>query len=182
MITSVLSREGANYVCFDIENIYLSTPLRRPEYVKIQLSKIPQEFIAEYNLTSLVHKGWIYFEIHCGCYGLPQSGMLENKQLRLRLEKEGYYEARNTPGLWRHKWIPIQFSLVVDDFGVEYAGKQHADHLATILKNITISLNIVKARNMLELTSNGIVTKVHVGRLCMDTSWISERKYQHMQP
>ena len=30
--------------------------------------------------------------------------------------------------------------LVVDDFGVEYVGKQHADHLATILKkyhNIT---------------------------------------------
>ena len=26
------------------------------------------------------------------------------------------------------------FFLVVDDFGVEYVGKQHADHLATILK------------------------------------------------
>ena len=62
-------------------------PLERPEYVKIQLSKIPEEFITEYNLTSLVHKGWIYFEIHRGCYVLPQSGMLENKQLILRLEK-----------------------------------------------------------------------------------------------
>ena len=33
-----------------------------------------------------------------------------------------------------------QFSLIVDDFGVEYVGKQHDDHLATILKkyhNIT---------------------------------------------
>ena len=104
------------------------------------MSKIPQEFIAEYNLTRLVHKGWIYFEIRCGCYGLPQSGMLANKQLILRLEKEGYYEARTTPGLWRHKWRPIQFCLVVDDFGVKYVGKQHADHLAKILKkyqNIT---------------------------------------------
>ena len=26
------------------------------------------------------------------------------------------------------------FFLVVDDFGVEYVGKHHADHLATILK------------------------------------------------
>ena len=42
--------------------------------------------------------------------------------------------------------------FVVDDFGVEYVGKQHAEHLATILKNITISLKIGKARNMLELT------------------------------
>ena len=78
--------------------------------------------------------------------------MLANKQLRLRLEKEGYHEARTTPGLWRHKWRPIQFCLVVDDFGVEYVGKKHADHLDTILKNITIPLKIRKAINMLELT------------------------------
>ena len=41
MINSVLSRSGDKYVCFDIEFFYLSTPLGRPEYVKIQLSKIP---------------------------------------------------------------------------------------------------------------------------------------------
>ena len=86
MINSVLSRAGAKYVCFDIENCYLSTPLGIPEYAKIQLSKIPQEFTSEYNLDSLVHKVWIYFEILCGCYGLPQSAMLTNKQLILRLE------------------------------------------------------------------------------------------------
>ena len=38
MINSVLSRAGAKYVCFDIEFFYLSTPLGRPEYVKIKLS------------------------------------------------------------------------------------------------------------------------------------------------
>ena len=61
MINSVLSRKVAKYVCFDIENFYLSNPLGRPEYVNIQLSKIPEEFIKEYNLTTLVHKGWVYF-------------------------------------------------------------------------------------------------------------------------
>ena len=65
--------------------------------------------------------------------------MMENKQLRSRLEKEGYYESRTTLGLWRHKWRPIQFCLVVDDFGVEYVGKQHAVHLATIFKNHNIT-------------------------------------------
>ena len=66
--------------------------------------------------------------------------ILANKQLRIRLEKEGYFEAITTPGLLRQKWRPIQFCLIVDDFGVEYVGKQHAYHLATILKkyhNIT---------------------------------------------
>ena len=39
-----------------------------------------------------------------------------------------------------HKWRHIQFFFVVDDFDVEYVGKQYADPLATILKkyqNIT---------------------------------------------
>ena len=89
-----------------------------------------------------MHKGLVYFEIRRGCYGLPQSGILANKQLILRLEKEGYYEDRTNPFLWRHKWIPIQFCLIVDEFGVEYVGKKNADHLATILKNITISPKI----------------------------------------
>ena len=71
MINGILSRAGAKYVCFDIDFFYLSTPLGRPEYVKIQLSKIPQQFIKEYNLNSSVHKGWVYFEIRFGCYGLP---------------------------------------------------------------------------------------------------------------
>ena len=103
MINIVLSRAGAKYVCFDIEHFYLSTPLDKPEYVQIQLSEIPQEFIDEYDLTKFAHKGWVYFEICRGCDGLPQSRILENKQLRMRLEKEGYFEAITTPVLWRHK-------------------------------------------------------------------------------
>ena len=42
MNSSILSRTGAKYVCFDIHFFNLSTPLGRPEYVKTQLSKTPQ--------------------------------------------------------------------------------------------------------------------------------------------
>ena len=59
---------------------------------------------------------------------------------RIYWKKGGYYESRTTPGLWRYKWRPIQLFLIVDDYNIEYVGKQHADHLATILKkyhNIT---------------------------------------------
>ena len=41
----------------------------------------------------------------------------------------------------------MQFCLVVDDFGVEYVGKQYAEHLATILKqyhNITEDWEVKK--------------------------------------
>ncbi len=47
---------------------------------------------------------------------------------------EGYYKAASTPGLWHHKWRLIQFCLLVDNFGVEYVGIEHFNHLLDLLK------------------------------------------------
>jgi hypothetical protein len=136
MINSVLSRKGAKFCTFDISNsnFYLCTPLDRPEYIKIKLSDIPQEFIDEYNLMQHVHNDWVYFEICRGIYGLPQSIILAQKLLAERLALKGYYQCECTPGLWRHKWRPIMFTLIVDDFGVEYVGEEHAIHLRDTIK------------------------------------------------
>ena len=129
-----------------------------------------------------MHKGWIYFEIRRGCYGLPQYGMLGNKQLILRLEKEVYYEARTTPVLWRHKWRPIQFCLVVDNFGVEYVGKQHAEHLVTILKkyhNITEDWEGKKYDGIyLKWGYDKIIFRTTMDGYIFDL----RNKFQHMQP
>ena len=77
-----------------------------------------------------------------GMYGLPQSGILANKLLRKRLAKKGYFEMPHTPGLWKHVSRPISFTLIVDDFGVKYVGKQHADHLlAAIKEDYTVSVD-----------------------------------------
>jgi hypothetical protein len=47
---------------------------------------------------------------------------------------------QHTHGLWTHDTRPISFSLVVDDFGVKYVGREHAEHLmACIKKNYNIS-------------------------------------------
>ena len=67
-------------------------------------------------------------------YGLPQAGILANDLLSKRLARHGYYEARHTPGLWKHRTRPIKFALVVDDFLVSYVGKTHALHLLAALK------------------------------------------------
>jgi hypothetical protein len=46
----------------------------------------------------------------------------------------------HTHGLWTHKWRPVKFSLVVDDFGVMYVGREHAEHLkAALEENYEIS-------------------------------------------
>ena len=73
-------------------------------------------------------------EILRGMYGLPQSGILENKLLKERLAEHGYYKLPHTPDLFTHKTRPIWFTLVVDDFGIKYVGKQHAEHLLSVLK------------------------------------------------
>ena len=58
-------------------------------------------------------------EIREAIYGLPQAGFLANKLLKKRLAPAGYYEMPHTPGLWKHVYRPIAFTLVVDDFGVK---------------------------------------------------------------
>ena len=85
----------------------------QPEFVRIYLEVIPQEFIDEYNLTPYAHNGWIYYKIIKGCYELPQAGKLANDLLRTRLNDNGYCETTTTPGLWRHKWRPILFVFLL---------------------------------------------------------------------
>jgi hypothetical protein len=54
--------------------------------------------------------------------------------LEQRLGMHGYSQSKVVPGLWLHKSRPITFTLIVDDFGVKYVGKEHAKHLIRILK------------------------------------------------
>ena len=76
----------------------------------------------------------MYLEICKAIYRLSQTGILANKQLREKLEPEGYYEVAHTPGLWRYISRPVQFSLVMYDFGVKYVGKENAEHLIKAIK------------------------------------------------
>jgi hypothetical protein len=111
VLNSTLSTPNARYMTADLENFYLMTPLDRPEYARIQLSVMPQEIIKEYELEKYTHNGWIYFKIMMGMYGLKKSRKLANNLLSERLFKHGYYQCATTPGLWKHKWIPITFVL-----------------------------------------------------------------------
>jgi hypothetical protein len=75
-------------------------------------------------------------------YGLPQSGILANELLQLRLNLDGYRPTKHTHGLWKHETRPVWFSLVVDDFDIKYIGRDNAEQLMTsIRKNYAISSN-----------------------------------------
>ena len=73
--------------------------------------------------------GLVYIFANRGIYGLPQSGLLANKLLVKILNKQGYHHSKLVPGIWNHDWRPVQFTLVVDNFGVNYVGEEHALHL-----------------------------------------------------
>ncbi|MCP4748318.1 MAG: hypothetical protein GY874_19600, partial [Desulfobacteraceae bacterium] len=131
---SVISTLGAKYACADIKSFYLETPLDRPEYMRMPLALIPEEFQDANNLKEKAKHGFVYMEINKGMYGLPQAGILANKLLKKRLAKHGYFELPHTPGLWKHVTRPISFTLVVDDFGIKYVGKEHLGHLLAAIK------------------------------------------------
>jgi hypothetical protein len=87
----------------DIKNYYIGTPLSRFEYMKMMLSRFPEEIVQKNNLKALAIDGWVYIENRKGMYGLKQAGLLPNQLLHTPLAPFRYYPARHTPGLWLHK-------------------------------------------------------------------------------
>jgi hypothetical protein len=76
---------------------------------------------------------FFYIKIQKGMYGLPQACILAQELLEQLLYKLGYRQSPITPGLWQHDYQPISFTLCVEDFGIKYVGRKHAEHLASIL-------------------------------------------------
>ena len=106
----------------------------RYEYTKIPLTLFPYHSVKQYNLGEKAKNGFVYLELRKVICDLPQAGSLANKLLKERLEPHGYREVPHTPGLWKHKTRPVQFSLLVDDFGVKYVGRENAEHLIQSLQ------------------------------------------------
>jgi hypothetical protein len=167
---------------FDIAHFYLCTPLDRYEYMQLPISIIPDEIIEQYNLREIEHDGKVYIEIQKGMYGLPQAGILANNLLIERLDAFVYYPVEFTPGLWRHKWRPIVLSLVVDDFGVKYTGKEHADHLVkSLMTHYTIAIDWT------DETFCGITLKLDYNKRTVDLfmpGYVEKAflKFQHTKP
>ena len=135
IFNSVISTEDAQFMTMDISNFYLMTPLSRPNYIWIKLSNIRGKIIKDYNLLEKATKNEsIYIKANKGMYGLLHARLLANKLLKKWLNTHGYWQSKLVPAIWKHDWHPIQFTLVVDDFGVRYVGKEHALHLKASLK------------------------------------------------
>ena len=73
LFNSVVSTKDAKCMTMNISNCYLMTPLKRPEYVWINLKDIPEEIILEYKLREMaLSNGSVHIVANLGIYGLPQ--------------------------------------------------------------------------------------------------------------
>ena len=130
LLNIVVSTLKAQYMMMDIKNIYLDTPLKRYEYLQLKLDDMPDDIKRHYKLRGkATQDGWKYVEVRKGMCGLPQAGLLVQE-----LATNGYTQSKLTPGLWKHHTKPIQFCLIVDDFGVQYMGRENAKYLKQILE------------------------------------------------
>jgi hypothetical protein len=85
LINSTLSPTYAAMMMMYIKNYYTGTPLPRYEYMRMLLSRSPEEIVDTYNLTALAVDGWVYIEIRKGIYVLKQAGLLATQLLQKRL-------------------------------------------------------------------------------------------------
>ncbi len=109
-------------------------PMEQPEYMRMKLSDLPQEFVNLYDLTKIAEdNGNMYIKVQKGMYGLPQAGILAHRLLKQQLNEHMYQQRQITLGLWKHALRPISFTLCVNNFGVKYVGQEHAKHLLQVL-------------------------------------------------
>ena len=104
--------------------------------MKLTLNIIPEEIIQKYNLGKLAHKGFVYMEIQKGVYGLPHAGKISNDDLRCI---QPSLDTSQHPSPQVHggtKLPPLQFSLVVDYYGIKYEIQEDITHLPNEFKTI----------------------------------------------
>jgi hypothetical protein len=182
-LNSVISTKGARYCTIDLKDFYLMTPMACPKYMRMKLKDLQAEFVELYNLTDKVDSNeYIHIKTQKGTYRLPQAGILAQELLEKCQNKHGYQQSPITPGLWRHDFRPISFTLCVNDFGIKYVGCKHAEHLATILNEHYKCLQDWNGQHYLGMNINWDYNdkKVHVSML----EYVPEAltQFQHAAP
>ena len=121
-------------------------------------------------------------DIKQGMYGLPQEGLIAKKLLEKIPNKKGYKQSDITPVFWTHDWCLICFSLCVNNFGVKYVGKQHAEHIMKVLREHYKILNDWRIKRYLGLNIDwdNNNRKVHLSML----GYVAEAltRFQHKHP
>ena len=102
LLNSTISdaKRGARFMCLDIKDHFLATPMQHPEYMRVKMKYIPEDIRQRYNIYDIVTKDdWVYIKIQKGMPGLWQAAILAYKHLKNFLEPYGYTPIPGTVGL-----------------------------------------------------------------------------------
>ncbi len=135
LLNSIISMPNEKFMTIYIKDFFLNTPMECYEYFRMKPALFPKDVIDEYNLCNKVDtNGNVHCKVRRKMYGLPQAGIIVQELPEAHLLKARYTQSKITPGYWKHTWQPISFTLVVDNFGIRYSGKEHVHHLTQVLK------------------------------------------------
>jgi hypothetical protein len=101
--------------------------------MKMPLVLFPEWIKKQYNLDTHAVGGFVFLEIRHVVWGLSQAGILANKLLQKWLAPHILRMCEHAGIMVTYAHL-ITFSLVIDNFGVKYVGKEHAKHLIKCLK------------------------------------------------
>ena len=104
LFNSVISdarKYGANFLSMDLKDMFLHTPMIKPEYMKVNLKYFPADIIQQYALNDLTHNGYIYIKIKKGMYSLKQASVLVYQNLTKLLTDGGYQHIVGSLGMWK---------------------------------------------------------------------------------
>jgi hypothetical protein len=168
LLNSTISdaEQGAHFLCADLKDHFLASPMANPEYMHIKYKYFPTAIRDQYNLDNLVSPdGYIYIRIKKCMYGLKQAALLAYQHLVNQLAPHGYHPCPYTTGLWQHDTRRTKCCLCVDDFGVKCFPTADADHLLNSLrKHYKISVDWTGANYC------GLSIKWNYAKKCVDIS------------
>ena len=73
LFNSTISTKGVRFMCIDLKNFYLGTPMNWYKYMRIKMSDTPQDIIDQYGLKAKAVNGKVLVEIRKGMSGLLQA-------------------------------------------------------------------------------------------------------------
>ena len=96
--------------------------------MRLPMNILSKEIVHALNFTSVVDDfGWVYMKVEKGMYGLKQAGIIVNQALVKHTAPYGHHSICHTHGLLVHDNRGKTFSLVVNDFCVQYTSQADVD-------------------------------------------------------
>jgi hypothetical protein len=131
----LVSDENLDYCTLDLKDMYLQSKLDRPEFMRMPLAQIPMNLRVKLGMAHLPEHTMILWQVDQALYGMPQAGMLAQRDLDGILRAGGFYTTPTTPCLYKHRTRTIIFTVWVDDFFVIYKrnDRTDVDYLMSVL-------------------------------------------------